>query len=393
MLSKKLSSITPSVTIGISTKVGELKKQGVNIINLSIGEPDFFTPDKVKAAGIAAIEANKTKYDAAAGVKELRDAIVNKLKVENNISYTADEIVVSSGAKHCITNALIALLDSGDEVLIPKPYWVSYPEIVKLLGGVPVFVETQKQNDFKVTVADLEKVITPKTKAIFITNPSNPSGAVYSKEELQPVVEYLIEKGIYILADEIYERIDYNNRFTAIASLSEKAKAMTVTINGLAKSASMTGWRIGYTATNLELAKAIGSIQGHLVSHPCTIAQHAAIAAVNDCQEDVKTMVAAYRQRKDRAIELFNAIEGVDLIRPDGAFYLFVDMSVIKDKVDYTDSFSVKICDLLLEDHQLAIVPGAAFGLDDYVRLSIAADIKDIEEGIRRIETLVNSYR
>lgn len=392
MLSKKLSSITPSVTIGISTKVNELKKQGVDIINLSIGEPDFFTPEVVKEAGIKAIQDNKTKYDAAAGVKELRDAIVEKLKVENNIEYTADQIVVSSGAKHCISNALIALLDAGDEVLIPKPYWVSYPEMVKLLGGVPVFIETAKKNDFKVTVADLERTITDKTKAIFITNPSNPSGAVYTKEELLPIVNYLIEKGIYILADEIYERIDYNNNFTAIASLSEAAKEMTVTINGLAKSASMTGWRIGYTATNTELAKAIGSIQGHLVSHPCTIAQHAAIAAVKSCQEDVKTMVAAYSKRKDRAMELFNDIQGVDLVRPDGAFYLFVDMSVLKDKLSWTGSFSVAICDILLEKYKLAIVPGEAFGLDDYVRLSIAADIKDIEEGISRIKHLVESY-
>ena len=393
MLSKKLATITPSVTIGISTKVNELKKQGAQIINLSIGEPDFFTPEKAKAAGIQAIENNKTKYDAAAGVKELRDAIVEKLKNENGVSYTAEEIVVSSGAKHCITNALIALLDSGDEVLIPKPYWVSYPEIVKLLDGVPVFVETQKSNDFKVTVADLEKVITDRTKVIFITNPSNPSGAVYTKEELEPVVNYLIDKGIYIIADEIYERICYNGAFVSIASLSEKAKEMTVTINGLAKSASMTGWRIGYTATNLELAKAIGSLQGHLVSHPCTISQYAAIEAIRSCQDDMAHMVEAYRGRKDRAIALFNEIKGVDLVRPDGAFYLFVDMSVLKDKIAWTDSFSVKICDILLDEYKLAIVPGAAFGLDDYVRLSIAADIKDIEAGIQSIKSLVERFQ
>lgn len=393
MLSKKLASVTPSVTIGISTKVNELKKQGYQIVNLSIGEPDFFTPEKAKAAGIKAINENKTKYDAAAGVKELRDVIVEKLKVENNVSYTAEEIVVSSGAKHCISNALIALLDPGDEVLIPKPYWVSYPEIVKLLGGVPIFVETQKQNDFKVTVEDLEKVITDKTKVIFITNPSNPSGAVYNREELEPVVNYLIDKGIYIIADEIYERICYNGAFVSIASLSEKAKDMTVTINGLAKSASMTGWRIGYTATNLELAKAIGSIQGHLVSHPSTISQYAAIEAIRSCHEDMETMVAAYKSRKDRAIELFSEIEGLSLVRPDGAFYLFVDMSVLKDKLEWTDSFSVKVCDILLEEYKLAIVPGAAFGLDDYVRLSIAADIKDIESGILSMKALVEKYK
>lgn len=393
MLSKKLASVTPSVTLGISTKVKELKNQGVQIVNLSIGEPDFFTPEKAKQAGIKAIENNKTKYDDAAGVKELRDAIVEKLKVENHVSYAPEEIVVSSGAKHCITNALIALLDPQDEVLIPKPYWVSYPEMVKLLGGVPVFVETQKSKDFKVTVEDLQKVITDKTKVVFITNPSNPSGAVYTKEELEPVVNFLTEKGIYIIADEIYERICYNGAFVSIASLSEKAKEMTITINGLAKSASMTGWRIGYTASNRELAKAMGGLQGHLVSHPCTISQYAAIEAIKSCQEEMHTMVEAYRGRKDRAIELFNGIEGVDLVTPDGAFYLFVDMSVLKNKIQWQDSFSVKICDILLDEYKLAIVPGAAFGLDDYVRLSIAADIKDIESGINSIKLLVEKYK
>lgn len=393
MLSKKLASVTPSVTLGISTKVKELKSQGVSIVNLSIGEPDFFTPEKAKQAGIKAIENNKTKYDDAAGLKELRDAIVEKLKVENNVSYTPEEIVVSSGAKHCITNALIALLDPQDEVLIPKPYWVSYPEMVKLLGGVPVFVETQKSNDFKVTVEDLQKVITGKTKVVFITNPSNPSGAVYTKEELEPVVNFLIEKGIYIIADEIYERICYNGAFVSIASLSEKAKEMTITINGLAKSASMTGWRIGYTASNRELAKVMGGLQGHLVSHPCTISQYAAVEAIKSCQDEMHTMVEAYRGRKDRAIELFNQIDGVDLVTPDGAFYLFVDMSVLKDKIDWKDSFSVKVCDILLDEYQLAIVPGAAFGLDDYVRLSIAADINDIESGINSIKNLVEKYK
>lgn len=393
MLSKKLAFVTPSVTIGISTKVNELKKQGFQIVNLSIGEPDFFTPEKAKEAGIQAIHDNKTKYDAAAGVKELRDAITVKLKEENGVSYTADEIVVSSGAKHCITNALIALLDDGDEVLIPKPYWVSYPEMVKLTGGVPVFVETQKSNDFKATIEDLEKVITDKTKIIFITNPSNPSGAVYTKAELEPIVNYLTEKGIYIIADEIYEKICYNNAFVSIASLSEKAKEMTITINGLAKSASMTGWRIGYTASNLTLAKAMGTIQGHLVSHPATISQYAAIAAIQSCQEDMKIMLEAYRARKDRAIELFKDIKGVDLVRPDGAFYLFVDMSILKNKIEWNDSFSVKLCDILLDEYKLAIVPGAAFGLDDYVRLSIAADLKDIEYGINSIKTLVEKHQ
>ncbi len=391
MLSKKLSAISPSVTIGISTKVAQLRREGHEIISLSIGEPDFMTPEGAKNAAIEAVHANKTKYDAAAGLLELREAICNKLENENGVTYTVDEIVVSNGAKHAITNTLMALLDPGDEVLIPKPYWTSYPEMVKLCGGAPVFVETQKSNQFKLTVDDLKSVITDKTKIIFITNPSNPSGAVYTKEELEPVVAYCVEKGIYIIADEIYERICYLDTFTSVASLSEEAKDMTVIINGLSKSAAMTGWRLGYTACKKEIAKAISTIQGHLVSHPSTITQWASVEALNGCQDDMVHMVDEYKSRRDEAIRLFSEIEGVELVQPDGAFYLFADMSVIKEKMAYTDSFSIEICNQLLETYKLAVVPGIAFGLDDYIRLSYAADINDIREGISRIKKFVES--
>lgn len=391
MLSKKLSAISPSVTIGISTKVAQLRREGHEIISLSIGEPDFMTPEGAKNAAIEAVHANKTKYDAAAGLLELREAICNKLETENGVTYTVDEIVVSNGAKHAITNTLMALLNPGDEVLIPKPYWTSYPEMVKLCGGAPVFVETQKSNQFKLTVDDLKSVITDKTKIIFITNPSNPSGAVYTKEELEPVVAYCVEKGIYIIADEIYERICYLDTFTSVASLSEEAKDMTVIINGLSKSAAMTGWRLGYTACKKEIAKAISTIQGHLVSHPSTITQWASVEALNGCQDDMVHMVEEYKSRRDEAIRLFSEIEGVELVQPDGAFYLFADMSVIKEKMAYTDSFSIEICNQLLDTYKLAVVPGIAFGLDDYIRLSYAADINDIREGIRRIKKFVES--
>ncbi len=391
MLSKKLSAISPSVTIGISTKVAQLRREGHEIISLSIGEPDFMTPEGAKNAAIEAVHANKTKYDAAAGLLELREAICNKLENENGVTYTVDEIVVSNGAKHAITNTLMALLDPGDEVLIPKPYWTSYPEMVKLCGGAPVFVETQKSNQFKLTVDDLKSVITDKTKIIFITNPSNPSGAVYTKEELEPVVAYCVEKGIYIIADEIYERICYLDTFTSVASLSEEAKDMTVIINGLSKSAAMTGWRLGYTACKKEIAKAISTIQGHLVSHPSTITQWASVEALNGCQDDMVHMVDEYKSRRDEAIRLFSEIEGVELVQPDGAFYLFADMSVIKEKMAYTDSFSIEICNQLLDTYKLAVVPGIAFGLDDYIRLSYAADINDIREGISRIKKFVES--
>jgi aspartate aminotransferase len=391
MLSKKLSAISPSVTIGISTKVADLRRQGHEIISLSIGEPDFMTPEGAKNAAIQAVHDNKTKYDAAAGLLELRQAICKKLNVENGLTYTPAEIVVSNGAKHAITNTLMALLDAGDEVLIPKPYWTSYPEMVKLCSGTPIFVETQKSKQFKLTVEDLEKVVTDKTKIIFITNPSNPSGGVYTKEELVPVVEYCVQKGIYIIADEIYERICYLDSFTSIPTLSEKAKEMTVLINGLSKSAAMTGWRLGYTACRPEIAKAIGTIQGHLVSHPSTITQWAAVEALENCQDDMVHMVAKYKERRDEALRLFGEIEGVELIRPDGAFYLFADMSVIKEKVAFDASFSIEVCNQLLDEYKLAVVPGIAFGLDDYIRLSYAADIKDVREGISRIKKYVDS--
>ncbi|MBN2899364.1 MAG: pyridoxal phosphate-dependent aminotransferase [Clostridia bacterium] len=392
MLSLKAQSMTPSMTLGISTKVKEMKAQGIEITNLSIGEPDFYTPKNAKTAAEIAIKNNKTKYDAAAGLLELRKALSKKLLAENNLMYSPEEIVVSNGGKHAITNTLIALVDPGQEVIIPKPYWVSYPEMVKLTGGVPVLVDTKKENNFKITKDELKAAITDKTKAIFITNPSNPTGAVYTKEELTEIVDVCVENKIYILADELYERICYLDEFTSVASISDAAKEYTVTINGFSKSAAMTGWRLGYTATTKELAKAISGIQGHLVSHPCTIAQWAAVEVLNSCEGDMQKMVAAYRARRDEAVALFEEIPGLSLVQPDGAFYLFVDMSSIKDKLHYSDSFSMEVCNKLLEDHQLAVVPGVAFGNDDFIRISYAADINDIKAGIEKIKNFVSGF-
>jgi aspartate aminotransferase len=392
LLSKKLASITPSFTIGISTKVNEMKRNGIAITNLSIGEPDFFTPERAKAAGIQAIEMNKTKYDAAEGLRDLREAICLKLKEENSMDYKLDEIVVSSGAKHSITNALMALLDPGDEVLIPKPYWVSYPEMVKLTGGVPVFVETQRANDFKVTVEDLKACLSDRTKAIFITNPSNPTGAVYSREELLPIAEFLVDKGVYIIADEIYEKIVFDQTFTSIASLSEAIKEMTITVNGMSKSTSMTGWRIGYTASTRPIAKAMATIQGHLVSHPATISQYAALESLS-CKEEMAEMKNAYAKRRDLVSGLLSEIEGIDFVRPEGAFYVFIDVSAFKSKLPASDSLSIQVCDLLLEKFQLALVPGIAFGLDNYVRASTAASEDTLREGMSKLAAFAASLK
>ncbi len=391
MLSKKLEHITPSYTIEISAKVNELKSQGDNIINLSIGEPDFFTPEGAKNKGITAIHHNRSKYDAPTGLKELRSAVQHKLSEENNIDYGLDEIVISNGAKHSITNTLIALLDPGDEVIIPKPFWVSYSEMVKLLGGTPIYIETKKDNDLKLTPKELKDSISKKTKLLLINNPLNPTGAIYSKDELGSIVKVCLDNNIYILADEIYEKICYIDNFTSVASLSEEAKKITVTINGLSKSAAMTGWRIGYSASSKEIAKAISTIQGHLVSHPSTISQWAAYGALTLCEDEMRKMVNIYKKRRDKIVSLLSKIDTISFINPQGAFYVFIDVSSLKEKFNYKDSYSLEFCKKFLEEHKVAIVPGIAFGVDDYVRIAYCTDIHDVEEGIDRLKTFIQS--
>jgi aspartate aminotransferase len=391
VLSDRLSNITPSYTIGISNKVAILKSQGENIINLSIGEPDFNVPNKAKEFGIRAFEENKTKYDLVPGLKILRESICNKLKKENNLSYDIDEIVVSSGAKHSITNALLALTNPGDDILIPKPYWVSYPEMVKLVGCNPVFMDTDKLLDFKVTKVDVEKYITPKTKLIFINNPSNPTGAVYSKKELEDIVDICFKNNIYILADEIYEKICYDEDFISIASISDKAKDITVTINGFSKSAAMTGLRLGYSASNKTIANAISTIQGHLVSHPSTITQYTAYGALEYCSDDIDNMVATYKHRRNLIANKLSTIPQLSFIYPKGAFYLFIDISYLRDKIDYKESLSIEFCNKLLDEYKVAVVPGIAFGMDDYVRISYACSEDDFLFGIEKIKNLLSS--
>ncbi|MBN2259025.1 MAG: pyridoxal phosphate-dependent aminotransferase [Clostridiales bacterium] len=391
MISNKLATVTPSFTIGISTKVKELKSKGINVTNLSIGEPDFLTPENIKEAAIKAIQNNMTKYDAAAGLLELRQAISKKLKADNHLEYTPSQIVVSSGAKHSITNTLMAILNPNDEVIVPAPYWVSYPEMVKLTGGIPIFIDTKKENSFKLQPTELENAITKKTKAIFITNPSNPTGIIYSKEELKPLVDICVKNNIYIISDEIYEKISFGSEFTSIASFSKEAYDLTITVNGLSKAASMTGWRIGYTASNEELAKAMGSIQGHLVSHPSTISQWAALEAMVNSEESTHEMVRIYKERKELIVEILKNIPQVSYIEPQGAFYFFIDISNLKDKLTYTDSLSLKVCDDLLEKHLVAFVPGIAFGNDDFIRMSYATSMENIEKGLQELKKYAES--
>ena len=391
MLSNRLGNITPSYTIGISTKVAELNAKGKNIIDLSIGEPDFYIPEKAKQYGIDSLNNNLTKYNMVPGLKVLREEICKKLSVENNCSFSIDEIVVSSGAKHSITNTLLALTNPGDEILVPKPYWVSYPEMIKLVNAIPVFIDTDKANDFKLTRDVLEKYITPKTKMLFLNNPSNPTGAIYTKEELIDIANVCLENNIYILADEIYERIHYNDNFTSISSLGEDIKNISIIVNGFSKSAAMTGLRIGYTASSKEIAKALSTIQGHLVSHPSLTAQYIAYGALKECSKDIDDMVNTYKHRRDLVIDKLDKINNLGYVTPDGAFYIFIDLSLYKNKLDFEDSFSIEFCNQLLDKYEVAAVPGIAFGLDDYIRISYACSEEKFLTGIDRLNEFLTS--
>lgn len=392
MLSSRLKNVTPSVTVAISSKVKEMKADGINVISLSIGEPDFSIPEKAKEFGKKSLDENKTRYDLVPGLIELREEICKKLKRENNVEYTQDQIVLSSGAKNSITNALLAVTDPGDEVLLPLPYWVSYSEIIKITNAVPVEVPTSKENDFKVTVSDIEKYVTDKTKMIVITNPSNPTGAIYTKEELESIANYCLSKGIYIISDEIYEKIRFNDTFVSVASLSEDIKNITITINGFAKSAALTGTRLGYTASNSEIAKAMSTIQSHIVSHPSLVAQYIGLGALLECEEDMQHMVNTYKHRCELITARLDKIEGLGYVKPSGAFYIFIDLSKVKEKYDYKDSFSVEFCQNFLEEEKVAIVPGKAFGIDEYVRISYACHEDDFLEGMNRLERYIKKF-
>ena len=389
MLSERLSLISPSCTIGISTKVKNMRASGIDVISLSIGEPDFNVPKKAIECGIKSLNENRTKYDLVPGITILREEICKKLLEENNCKYSIDEIVLSSGAKNAITNALLAVTNPGDEVLIPKPYWVSYSEMTKIVNAVPITIETNKENDFKLTADLLKKYITNKTKILLLNNPSNPTGSVYTKEELIEIVNVCLERNIYILADEIYERICYNNKFVSVASLGEDVKDITITVNGFAKSAALTGLRLGYTASNKKIAKGISSIQGHLISHPSLTAQYIGYGALKYCKDDIDNMVETYKYRRDLVTTKLDEMKYVNYVYPNGAFYVFIDLSQVAKKYKYNESFSVEFCDEFLSKYNVAIVPGQAFGIDEYVRISYACSEEEFIEGLNRLDKFI----
>ena len=389
MLSKRIQTLSSSLTIAITTLAQELKAEGKDILSFSAGEPDFDTPDAIKNAAKDALDAGKTKYTAVPGVPELLQAVANKLKRDNNLDYAPNMIQTNNGAKHSLFNLLQALIDEGDEVIIPAPYWVTYPEQVKYSGGIPVIIETDDSNEFKITPEQLKAAISPKTKVLMINTPSNPTGAIYSRAELEALGEVLKGTDIIVISDEMYEKLVYGGaEFTATASISDDMFQRTVTVNGLSKAAAMTGWRFGYLATpNTELIAVLNKLQSQSTSNINTLAQAAAIPGLDGTIDTVvEEMRVAFEARRDEAVELFNKIDGLSVVKPDGAFYLFVNIKEVSND-------SIQFSKDLLSEQGVAVVPGVGFGSEGYFRFSFATDIETIREGIKRIETFVEGRR
>ena len=393
-LSKRISQISPSVTLAITAKAKQMKAQGINVIGFGAGEPDFDTPSHIKNAAKIAIDAGFTKYTPASGTKELKEAVCKKFKIDNNLEYTPEEILISCGAKHSLYNAIVAICSEGDEVIIPSPYWVSYPEMVKASGAMPVILKATKKNNFKILPIQLREAITPKTKLFILNSPSNPTGMIYSKNELQEIAQILEEKGIYCISDEIYEKIIYDGQnHVSIASVNDKIKNFTIVINGVSKAYSMTGWRIGYAAGPKEIIKAMSNLQSHSTSNPTSIAQKAALAALEGTQEPIDIMVSEFKSRRDYIVERLNSIEGVSCIKTQGAFYVFPDVSklfgMFFNGIEIKDSLS--LTNLLLNEAKVAVIPGVAFGSDENLRLSYAISIDNIKEGLNQIDKFIKT--
>lgn len=384
-LAGRVSQVTPSITLAIAAKAKAMKAEGIDVCSFSAGEPDFDTPAHIKAAAQKALEEGKTKYGPASGEPKLREAIARKLKTDNGLDYKAENVIVTNGGKHSLFNLILALIEAGDEVIIPAPYWLSYPDMVTLAGGVSVIVPTDASTAYKITPEQLRKSITPKTKLFILNSPSNPTGMVYTPEEIQAIAQIIVETDIVVVSDEIYEKILYDGvKQVSIGSLGSDIFARTVISNGFAKAYSMTGWRIGYLAGPIDLIKATINIQSHSTSNVCTFAQYGAIAALEGSQDCVEEMRQAFAKRREVMFERLNAIPGLSCPKPDGAFYLFPDITK-------TGLKSLDFCNALLEKEQVAVIPGIAFGADDNIRLSYATDLATIEKGMDRLEKFVKS--
>src|SRR6202163_4080208 len=379
-LSSRASSLTPSLTLSIDSKAKAMKSEGIDVCGFGAGEPDFDTPEHIKAAAIAAIEAGFTKYTPSSGIPELRQAISEKLQADNELTYRASQIVVSNGAKHACYNAILATCQPGDEVIIPSPYWVSYPDMVRLAGADPVIVPTTERNAWKMRAEDFENAMTPRTKMLILNSPGNPTGSVYRREELEGIVEVAAEEDIYILSDEIYEKLVYDDaKHVSIASLSPEAYGLTITVNGFSKAYAMTGWRLGYLAAPEAVAKAVDNIQRHSTSHPCSFAQRGGLAALKGDQQPLADMREEFDMRRNYMVDRISKIPNVTAVRPQGAFYVLVNVSQL-------GLSSQNFSDRLLSKSNVAVIPGIAFGDDRTVRLSYATSIDIIKKGLDRFQ-------
>ena len=390
-LSKKAQAVKPSSTLAITAKAKELMSKGIDVVGFGAGEPDFDTPDNICDAAIKAIHDGFTKYTPAEGTLELRKAVCDKFLNFNKISYEPSQIVVSNGGKHSLTNIFEAICNPGDEVIILAPYWLSYPEIVKLADGVPVVVRGEKSNNYKVTAAQIEAACTEKTKALILNSPSNPSGMIYTREELEAIAEVAVRKDFYVVSDEMYEHLIYEGETVSIASFHEEIYKRTITCSGVAKSYSMTGWRIGFTGSSKEIAKLMASVQSHQTSNPNSIAQKAALEAITGPQDSVAKMHAEFKNRRDFMFERIASIKNISALKPQGAFYMFVDVSKLLDKEYNGEKIGEvdKLAKILIEDYKVAVIPCGDFGFADHIRLSYAISMEQIRKGLDRIEELV----
>ena len=385
-LASRIRQVTPSMTLAISAKAKAMKKDGLDVCSFSAGEPDFDTPKHICEAAKKAIDQGKTRYGAAAGEPALRDAIAQKLQTENKLSYVRENVMVTNGGKHSLYNLMLTMIEPGDEVIIPAPYWVSYPEMVKLAGGTPVIVQATAETSYKITAEQLRQAITPKTRLLVLNSPSNPTGMVYKREELQALAEVIVEANIWVVSDEIYEKILYDGaEHVSIGSLNPEIFKRTIVSNGFAKGYAMTGWRLGYLAGPAELIQGANTLQSHSTSNVCTFAQYGAIAALTEPSDSIEIMRQAFAKRRIAIMSMVDSIDGLSYVEPNGAFYLFIDISKL-------GIGSKDFCQKLLDEKHVATIPGVAFGAEGTIRISYATDLGTIERGMDRIGEFVRSH-
>lgn len=388
-LSRKAMGISGSITLDITAKAKRMKSEGIDVIGFGAGEPDFNTPEYIQESAITAIREGFTRYTPASGIPELKKSICEKLERDNNLKYKPSQIIISNGAKHSLNNALTAICNPGDEVIVPVPYWVSYPELVKLADGTPVYVETREEEGFKYNTKELLSKITSKTKAIILNSPNNPTGIMYTRDELEAIAEIAVQNDIIIISDEIYEKLVYDGlSHISIASLNDEIKKRTIVINGMSKAYAMTGWRIGYAAGEEEIIKIMSNVQSHATSNPNSIAQYASNEALEGDQRTIEVMRQEFEKRRNYMVERINSIHNISCRKPEGAFYVMVNITKLKGRTinGRLIKDSMGLCDALLDEARVAAIPGVAFGADDFIRLSYATSMDNIRKGLDRIE-------